>query len=384
MLRIINVDWLTLYCVGGNQFDIAKKIANLGYMIKDRQVSTRHFKTILDAYTSDNYPMFEIQAEPTSLKRNGGIWRDGACLIKVNNRHLYKDGTITQVYDSLKAVGIEVVAISRLDIAMDFQYFDNGLSPRNFIRNFHKNKYWKVGSKKFTAIGEIDENLNYEYIRFGSPTSAVKVYLYNKTKELNDVKDKAYIRALWSENGMADKDVWRLEISIKSDARHLIDLTGELVKSGNTLVNKETGSIIDKDAITQVDSKGKIHEVVPITIDSISDKYRVMSLYDKLIRHYFRFRYKETGVRKDRAKAVDLIKIGKGDENFRPTKVLKSHDAGRMDRMVINYLDKMVETNPELHNSIYDIRMALAEKFCIELRQAGINIENKPRHEVPQ
>lgn len=361
--RIINIDWLTLHCVVGTTFDLSARFATLGYTTVLRNSSTRHFRKILDIYTSDNYPVYEIQAEPTSLKSQGGIWRDGASLIKINNRHLYKEGFCANAYDELKRINIHVISISRLDIAMDFQYFDNSLSPKTFIRNFNKNKYWKIGAKKFTCIGEIDENITYEYIRFGAPKSSVRTYLYNKTKELEDVKDKAYIRAIWGEAGIEKGDVWRLEISLKSDAKCMIDLFGEVVKVGERWLNKESGELLPMGALVKKDSKGKYHEVITITIDDLSTKERVMSLYSKLIGHYFKFRYKETGIRKDRAKNVELIKISEYDKAFKPTKILKSHDANRMDKMVVKYLDKLVKENPELLKHVYEIEKELQKKF---------------------
>lgn len=366
MIRVVNVDWLSLYCIGGNQYDLSRKIAQLGYCVVDRQTATRHFRKVLDVYTKDNFPVFEVQCEPSSLKRDGGIWRIGACIVKVNNRHLYMDGEIERVYTALSSVGIEVISISRLDIAMDFQYFDNGLSPRTFIRNFHKNKYWKIGSKKFTAIGTIDENIDYEYIRFGAPTSSVKVYLYNKSRELDDVKDKPYIRAVWMESGMEKGDVWRLEVSIKSDATQLVDLSGEVRLIGGNRVNVETGNVLGDTDITTIRGNGKVCHVVPVNLDAIRNTDRILSTYNKFINHFFRFRYKEKGVRKDRAKDVKLLNISEFDKAFRPVKILKAKDSGKMDRFVMKYLTQLADVNPELLDSVYAIKKDMAERFCFK------------------
>ena len=66
-------------------------------------------------------------------------------------------------------------------------------------------------------------------MKFGSPTSNISYYLYNKSKELREVKNKPWIIDTWALNNLNnDKDIWRLEFSIKKmkkDATNMDDGT---------------------------------------------------------------------------------------------------------------------------------------------------------------
>jgi ribosomal protein L30E len=94
--------------------------------------------------------------------------------------------------------------------------------------------YLKNGRGKFTVIGEQKFENSYQYLRFGSKTSDINVYLYDKSTELKQIQDKPYIRKLWALNGIDDqKTVWRLEVSIKGSGAHMVNLnTGEQCEIG--------------------------------------------------------------------------------------------------------------------------------------------------------
>jgi hypothetical protein len=73
-----------------------------------------------------------------------------------------------------------------------------------------------------------------EYVKWGSDNSNKCCYIYNKSLELKEVKDKPWIRDTWEENGLlndAQNQVFRCEISIKSDGMDLINLdSGQLFR----------------------------------------------------------------------------------------------------------------------------------------------------------
>jgi hypothetical protein len=72
--------------------------------------------------------------------------------------------------------------------------------------------------------GQQSEVLHYDYLKFGSPTSNVSTYIYNKSKELREVKNKPYIIDTWKLNGMNNNvDVYRLEFSVKKMAKNAVD-----------------------------------------------------------------------------------------------------------------------------------------------------------------
>ncbi|NDV59318.1 hypothetical protein [Bacteroides sp. 519] len=245
MNRCVNIDWLQLYCIApGPPQLVIQSLTHQGYTVNLRKHGTRHFRMLYDVCTTDSEPYLEVQADPFSLKSQGGIFLQGAMLIKLSNKFCYEQNAVSKLCDLLLTINIEIKSISRLDIACDFQYFDNGMKPSTLIRRFLKNELWKIGVTKFTLIAnQSQNNISPEYLRFGSGNSAASVYLYNKTKELTEVKEKPWIRDAWSEMGYTKPDVWRLELSLKCDARHMIQYEDTVIKTSSGWYNQNTGEV---------------------------------------------------------------------------------------------------------------------------------------------
>lgn len=176
------------------------------------------------------FPLATIMCEPrvTTIKRQ-------MCLVKVANPLLYSGQWLWYLQDILDALQWKFHAISRVDVCCDFNYFYGGLAPAEFIRRYlHSGRYdvnnpsyYRVGSNKYETIGKKvikDEGLAEhvsEYLRFGTRSTGVCVYLYNKTKELDEKGNKKYIRECWKEFGLTDtpeEPVFRLELSIMTGA----------------------------------------------------------------------------------------------------------------------------------------------------------------------
>jgi hypothetical protein len=86
-------------------------------------------------------------------------------------------------------------------------------------------------------MGAQDANLTFEYLKFGSETSVISYYLYNKSKELAEKKNKPWITDTWKANALnTDVDVWRLEFSIKSNLNELMNLETSEAWSMNKLI----------------------------------------------------------------------------------------------------------------------------------------------------
>ena len=204
------------------------------YQIVDEQKSTRVFKKLYKVIHR-GLEYFYIQQEPISsaLKR-------GLTLVKVANRVLYSEKYIPLLLDLLKALHLQYKGVSRLDIAYDCNFFYDGRSPKKFIHNYITKPLGKKGGiylanvKKHITFFEksISSNTRYSYIKFGMGTGGRSAYIYDKSVELREVKDKPWIRQVWEDNGLIDNDdvhVWRSEISIKSQGKQLLNLdTGEL------------------------------------------------------------------------------------------------------------------------------------------------------------
>ena len=120
---------------------------------------------------------------------------------------------------------------ARIDLSLDFQEFENGMLPALFIKRYLTGSVLKMGkAAKFKVVGtQTPTEHDFESLRFGSLMSEISYYMYNKRKEMEQVKWKAWIEQAWIQNGFdMNQDVWRLEFSIKSGNKLLVDTeTGE-------------------------------------------------------------------------------------------------------------------------------------------------------------
>lgn len=141
--------------------------------------------------------------------------------LKLENSVLYLADWYFTLTDILATLRWMPKKITRLDLCADFNYFIGGLLPSTFLRNYIRKQdssYIRIGSNKFCVYGVKDmHTTSYDSIRWGSRQNGVSVYMYNKSRELLEVKNKPYIRELWKRCDLSSTlDVWRVEISITS------------------------------------------------------------------------------------------------------------------------------------------------------------------------
>jgi hypothetical protein len=149
---------------------------------------------------------------------NIAIMPESEGVLKFENAQLYCHDNFKEfVVKFLKKARFKFIGITRFDIAMDFQEFDNKLNPGIFIKKFLRAEFVSVKNVQFGCYGK-QQGLhhNISSLSFGSRKSNVTYKLYNKTKEL-EVSGKTWIKRAHEVN-FADqnKDVWRLEFSISS------------------------------------------------------------------------------------------------------------------------------------------------------------------------
>lgn len=266
MLHVVSIDWLSLYC------DFSDYQIREDYSVNLMPYSTRQFK-VIEEIIKDKEAIATIQRVPVSsvIKENTGI-------VKFNNRILYQKNAIEFIKEFLRRFRVKVLNISRIDICADFNEFQEYFNPHNFILDFVSGVILKNGRCDFTLSGEHAYDNVFNYFRVGKKTSDVVVYLYNKSKEMRDVKFKHYIHDKWVKNGLdVKKDVWRLEVSISGRGREFID--------------KDTG------------------EIREITLESIYRPEGVAELFHTFINHYFNFKYNNNTKNKSRMMDVKLFDV---------------------------------------------------------------------------
>lgn len=206
---------------------------------------------------------------------------------------------------------------ARLDLSLDFQEFENGMIPSLFIKRYLTGSVLKMGkAAKFKVVGTQTPNEHtFESLRFGSMLSELSYYLYNKTKEMEQVKWKAYINACWEKNGFnITKDVWRLEFSIKSGNKILLD-----TESGESKI---------------------IHSLESLQRDNMK------ILFDTLRDKYWQFVWNDGQQKKNRMRKLKLFRPS--DYNFEICELDHHKDATRSTKI---FIKKLEETATELRGA---------------------------------
>lgn len=220
---VIGIDWLQLYVEVPEAF-INSYSEKYELILEDYQ--TRQFKKVITIKDRKNEEIIgTIVIEPHSkiMAQNTGV-------LKIENKYLYQTTLKNWVQNLLTELKCVLLNITRIDFFIDFEKFANGNNPETFIQQFISGQIIKCGKAKFQLCGNVKKSFTFNYLKFGSKTSEINYYLYNKTKELEEVKNKPYIKEIWTKNKLGKKNnVWRLEFSVKGGMKELIEETGESI-----------------------------------------------------------------------------------------------------------------------------------------------------------
>ena len=293
---MVTLDWLQLNCVGKIPESVLSELEVLPY-------STRVFKSIA-RYVEAGDEQFVIAFNPAS-----SILDPYTHLIKFNNKLLYSPNLRLKVAKVLEVLNLELKGLSRLDIALDFNKFLNNLDPQSLIQHFVTGKFLNVGRADWQLRGSNSIENRFQYLRFGNPNSELSVYIYNKTLELQSVKDKPYIRDSWSQQQLDQTvPIWRIEFSMKGNRLRTVD-----------------------NATGQVDK---------LDINNIFDPYFMHNFYYSLLDKHFRF------VRNDGKGNISRMKVVKLFNNkFEKLITFKETEKKESDRSVRIFIKKMEEFN---------------------------------------
>lgn len=237
------------------------------------------------------------------------------CAVKIANPVLYTSTWYYLLNDLCTALKWEIHNITRLDIAGDFNYFWHGLDPRTFIRRYlsrGKAGYVRLSSNKFSCNGDRDLfRANIDTIRWGSRKSGISVYLYNKSKELKDKKDKPWIRKIWQTAGLHEDRVWRLEFSISNQGTNMKVLT-----------------------------TGLLHTLFT---DDLNRENGIKNYFYAFVDTHFHFKHIEIAtngeVQKKKERMKDVILFNPDEEIFfKPKSINRARDTGRTEKMIANRL----------------------------------------------
>lgn len=324
--RCLNIDWLEIYCLEPTIHD-ANYFRAQGYEVVSREYGTPLYAEMFVIY-QESVPYIEVRRHPHNPKgqSGGGILPANACHIRFDNRSCYLPGCVNLLRAFLVAHGYCFVSISRIDVCLDFNSFDNGMKPSNFINKWFKAEFSKIYQGRFSAHGadkwaERDVNS----VKWGRPTSAITTKLYNKTLEMAEAKRKLYIENSWLAAGLnLSEDVWRLEFSISSSVKVL-----RLRKPKNQEQIEET--------------REQEQEINFRTLNRFDTPERLLSTFAALTSHYFRFKHVErtengTLREKRRCKTVSLFSFTPNDKNYVIKKVTVNRALNRTEKILVSKL----------------------------------------------
>ena len=252
--QIINIDWLAYSAYG----IVGETTLFNRFQVIPKEHGSQVFKNVASIVTNDTLEeVAQLQYNPRSsaLKPN-------LVIVKLANRCLYEYDYIKLIRTINQGLNLQYNSLSRLDICADFYTFKH-CTPHELIRQFLQRKLRRFGKSKYVLHGNQDRTQEYEYLRFGSSTSDVVCYLYNKSLEMREVKHKPYIVRQWSQltynyDDIAHApDVWRLEFRL----------------NGNNIK-------------TLCDDNGEFNE---LTLDALNNKTTLLYLYSALVNKFWRW-----------------------------------------------------------------------------------------------
>ena len=330
--EVITLDWLQLH-VRQVQEQYGPIMGR--FTILKAPGQTKQFKHI--------YSIYEGKEKVATMvgRPHSGILKPDSGLMKIENRFLYTDTVKELVTNLLEDLQLAFKNISRLDIACDFNQFMNNLSPERFIHRFAFGDYVKLMKTKFNIHGMHRRTNTFEYIRFGSNTSTLCYYLYNKSIEMREKTNKPYITENWRNKGLdLEREIWRLEFSIHSNPRGLV--------------------------------YGDTGEVVPFSKLDVLDYYQ--DVYRGLFHRYFDFRKEDGQAKKERMKKIPLLELEKPSANI--MRLVPKLDSNRMDKI---FMKMLIGTNAEMREINFEVSNKIAEliKYYSDSRELETYLRNK-------
>lgn len=314
--RCVNLDWLEVHCFEpSNDPHDATYFRRAGLEVVEREYGTRVYKEMFTISDRRGNPFVEVRRNPYSQGFQG-VHAAEECHLRLVNAACYYDDAALRLQNFMDTYGYTFNRISRVDICLDFEKFDEGDDPAKFLSRYLRQVYSKINQGNITAHGtdRWDGQL-WNSVSWGSPSSAIGTKFYNKTQELYDPTSgtfkKPHIRYAWlqcgliddfhkvlkkSEDGWYQPQIWRIEFSIRSS-----------VKKWFTI---------------ELNGKERNYQSIRNTLEMYDCREKLVTLFAALQQHYFHFKHYEKGKRKDRCddkvlfvwKGVQMTyKVGRDD-----------------------------------------------------------------------
>lgn len=306
--RCINIDWLEVYALESyrNWPMNADFFRSNGWSVQERDYGTRVYREMFTLYDHFGEPYVEVRRAPAQSDEAKQFFEPYSCHLRLHNRACYDSQAVSRLDAFMRQYGYTFKKIYRIDICCDFTHFDKGDDPQKFLHRYMRGCYSKINQTNVSAHGLDQWDGRYwNSLSWGQPKSMVSTKFYNKTMELEQVKDKPYIRLAWFAAGLVDDPVnmykykadgthykptiWRVEFSIKSSASKWY-----VIENRNTRKKSEI--------------------IMPNTLDVYAMPEQLLVVFESLAQHYFHFKKFKAGQRKDRCPDKILFEFTSQDE----------------------------------------------------------------------
>lgn len=354
-MRCLNIDWLEIYCLEPPERPRdAGYFREKGWWVVQRAYGTRIYAEMFTLMDTDGLPFIEVRRNPMSSDKADGIMPFNACHLRVVNRYCYNKQVIDFVRNFLTNNDYLFQRISRIDLCLDFEKFDSGDDPYKFLRRYMQGKYAKINQSLIHAHGkDVWCGRDWQSLSWGKSGSPVSTKLYNKTKELQEVKDKPYIRQAWFEAGLVDDpqhltktkkngttyspQIWRVEFSIHSPVKNWVAIE----KDGNA----------------------KKYLSLRNDLDAYDTDAKRLTMFASLAAHYFHFKYYEDGVTKYKCRDKELFKFQENEVFYKVEHPSSDCQQTTLEKRLQTLLGQYyeVKTDPAVRQSINHILSVLSE-----------------------
>ena len=323
-MKCVNIDWLEVFC-SENALCSPEYFRSRGYNVNIRPYGTPQYSMMFTIQDEAKRDVIEIRRNPYSLKSQGGIFNENDCHIRLSNRTCYCPDPIGYLRRFLLDHGYRLKLISRIDICLDFETFDNDMSPGFFVSEYMRGAFLKLHQSRLHSYGSDYEvslaahgndtikTKVWNSLSWGSKKSSVTTKMYNKSLEMRQKKKKHYIINKWEKAGLRPdvNDIWRVEFSLSSAIKGYVRIDdGELLPSSLSLYDNED---------------------------------KLWRAWSGCASRLFVFVDKATATRKSRMKKLQLFNIN--DDVCKPVELSTEEDPTRTERMLIRYLNKLRKDN---------------------------------------
>lgn len=373
--RCINLDWLEIYALEplNEQPHNAEYFRNVGLQVVERDYGTPIYFEMFKIYGSDGLPLLEIRRNPKSAQglQNNGVLDPRSCHIRLCNRTCYFENAAALMQQFINTYHYHLQRISRVDVCLDFEYFDYGDEPQKFLNRYINGKFSKINQSAISLHGlDCWDGRYWNSVKWGSPKSMVSTKFYDKTKELREQSDKPYIRQAWYAAGLIDDwrtmekknasgtiyepRIWRLEFSIKSSEKNWF--------------------VVENPYNTKPKLRSIRH-----TLDRYQTRQQMCDVFFSLVEHYFHFKYVEytskdndktaTQIkRKDRCRDKRLFKTDAINVFYKLTTINTSEKKDEKTERLLRYLYAFQATTiePKIHKALYTLIEHLERRTHME------------------